>query len=493
MLLCLQKALWICFLCLMAGLLVCAALAMQDILFVLALAAVMAAIFFWAARCLAALQRPQALEWPLRAGYALFFVLLCVFGLLALPSPHSDLAAVYGSVPDVLDDFVLNGAYADYFIYYYNNLFLLLLLSGLYGLAGLFGLEFAGNASMGLAVVFSAAVLACTVMLLCKLAAQAAGRGGRRVEALALLVCALCLPFYFYTPVFYTDAFAMFFLVAEAWLLLRFSQGGGLPAAAACGAVAGLGVLMKGTLAVPVVALAISICFMGGLTVKKRLAGLAVLLGALALCMGVPAWLVMQSGLVDFSRYDALGLPVETWMCMSVHGGGAYCQDCVDYARSFATMAARTGAMRARLAALYQSYSLPEYVRFSALKTATVWCDGSYEALLYLKWPLRANAFNAVFTGSCRGFWVWCNAYLVMLYGLNLADALASLRQKEWDVRFFLRLCVFGLFLYFFLMEAAARRALMVLPALLPGAVCTLWRMAGAHPRAAHKPENDIK
>ena len=82
-------------------------------------------------------------------------------------------------------------------------------------------------------------------------------------------------------------------------------------------AVAGLGVLMKGTLAVPVVALAISICFMGGLAVKKRLAGLAVLLGALALCMAVPAWLVMLSGLVDFSRYDALGLPVETWMCMS--------------------------------------------------------------------------------------------------------------------------------------------------------------------------------
>ena len=339
----------------MAGLLVCAALAMQDILFVLALAAALAAIFFWAARHLAALQRPRALEWPLRAGYALFFVLLCVFGLLALPSPHSDLAAVYGSVPDVLDDFVLNGAYADYFIYYYNNLFLLLLLSGLYGLAGLFGLEFTGNASMGLAVVFSAAVLACTVMLLCKLAAQAAGHGGRRVEALALLVCALCLPFYFYAPVFYTDAFAMFFLVAEAWLLFRFSQGGGLPAAAACGAVAGLGVLMKGTLAVPVVALAISICFMGGLAVKKRLAGLAVLLGALALCTAVPAWLVMHSGLVDFSRYDALGLPVETWMCMSVHGGGAYCQDCVDYARSFATMAARTEAMRARLAALYQS------------------------------------------------------------------------------------------------------------------------------------------
>ena len=144
----------------MAGLLVCAALAMQDILFVLALAAALAAIFFWAARHLAALQRPRALEWPLRAGYALFFVLLCVFGLLALPSPHSDLAAVYGSVPDVLDDFVLNGAYADYFIYYYNNLFLLLLLSGLYGLAGLFGLEFTGNASMGLAVVFSAAVQA---------------------------------------------------------------------------------------------------------------------------------------------------------------------------------------------------------------------------------------------------------------------------------------------------------------------------------------------
>lgn len=32
-------------------------------------------------------------------------------------------------------------------------------------------------------------------------------------------------------------------------------------------------------------------------------------------------------------------------------------------------------------------------------------------------------------------------------------------------------------------MEAAARRALMVLPALLLGAVCTLWRMAGKQGR----------
>ena len=139
-----------------------------------------------------------------------FFVALCVFGLLALPSPHSDLAAVYGAIPDVLDNFTLDGAYADYFVYYYNNIALLLLFSGLYALAGVFGFEFAGNASMGLAVVFSAAVLACTVVLLCKLVAQAAGRGGRPLEALALLLCALCLPFYFYTPVFYTDAFAMF-------------------------------------------------------------------------------------------------------------------------------------------------------------------------------------------------------------------------------------------------------------------------------------------
>ena len=107
-----------------------------------------------------------------------------------------------------------------------------------------------------------------------------------------------------------------------------------------------------------------------------------------------------------------------------------------------------------------------------------MWCDGSYEALLYLKWPQQANAFNALFTGSCRGFWVWCNAYLVMLYGLNLAGVLASFRQKEWDIRFFLRLSVFGLFLYFFLMEAAARRALMVLPALLLGAASALWHLA---------------
>lgn len=440
MLLYLKKTLWVFFACLMAGFLAFSAFAMQDFLLVLALAAVLAAAFFFAARRLAACSRPQALKWPLRAGYALFFVALCVFGLLALPSPHSDLAAVYGAIPDVLDNFTLDGAYADYFVYYYNNIALLLLFSGLYALAGVFGFEFAGNASMGLAVVFSAAVLACTVVLLCKLVAQAAGHGGRPLEALALLLCALCLPFYFYTPVFYTDAFAMFFLVAEAWLLFRFSLSGRLAAAAACGAVAGLGVLMKGTLAVPVVAL--------------------------------------HSGLADFSRYDALGLPVQTWMCMSVHGGGAYCQDCVDYARSFPTMAARTQAMQARLAGFYQSYSLPEYLRFSARKTATVWCDGSYEALLYLKWPQQANAFNALFTGSCRGFWVWCNAYLVMLYGLNLAGVLASFRQKEWDIRFFLRLSVFGLFLYFFLMEAAARRALMVLPALLLGAASALWHLA---------------
>ena len=201
---------------------------------------------------------------------------------------------------------------------------------------------------MGLAVVFSAAVLACTVVLLCKLVAQAAGAAAGRWRRCALL-CALCLPFYFLHPGVLHRRVRHVFLVAEAWLLFRFSRSGRL-AAAACRAVAGLGVLMKGTLAVPVVALAISICFMGSQAVKKRLAGLAALAGAFALAVAVPAWLVLHSGLADFSRYDALGLPVQTWMCMSVHGGGAYCQDCVDYARSFPTMAARTQAMQARLA-----------------------------------------------------------------------------------------------------------------------------------------------
>lgn len=475
----LKKAFWVCFALLMALFLLFSVLVMDGAVLVAAGAVAFAGLFFLVAKYLSALQNPEILTWPLRAGYLLFFLALCLFGLLAVPSPHSDLVSIYDSIPDVLDDFVLNGAHADYFVYYSNNLALLLTLSGLYGVAGLFGFSFQGTESIGLAVVFSAAVLACTVILLCKLAGRVVPRGGRRAEALMFLLCALCLPFYFYTPVFYTDAFAMFFFVAEAFLVHLFSRTGRLRTAAACGVVAGLGVLMKGTLAVPVVALAICICFMGGLRVKTRVFGLAVLLGAMAAAIALPTWAVWNSGLVDMSRYDALGLPLETWMCMSVHNGGAYCQDCVDYAWSFSTFDARQQAMRARLWQLYSSYSLPEYLRFSALKAATVWCDGTYEALLYLKWPQHANAFNAVFTGSCRGFWLWCNAFLVMLYGLNLADVVVSFRQKAWDVRFFCRLSVFGLFAYFLLMEAAARRALMVLPALLLGAVWVLCTFAG--------------
>ncbi len=492
MMLFLKKVLWACFALLMAVFLLFSIMVMDNAVLVAVGAVVFAALFFLLAKYLLSLRNPEVLKWPLRAGYVIFFLLLCVFGLLAVPSPHSDLVAIYDSIPDVLDNFVLNGTYADYFVYYSNNLALLLTLSALYSMAGLFGFSFQGTESIGLAVVFSAAVLTCTVILLCKLAGRVVPHGGRRTEALMFLLCALCLPFYFYTPVFYTDAFAMFFFVAEAFLIHLFSQTGRLHIAVACGVVAGLGVLMKGTLAVPVVALAICIFFMDGLRVKTRLMGLAVLLGAMAASIALPAWAVWNSGLVDMSRYDALGLPLETWMCMSVHNGGAYCQDCVDYAWSFSTFAARQLAMRVRLAQFYGDYSLAEYLRFSALKTATVWCDGTYEALLYLKWPQHANAFNAIFTGPCGGFWAWCNAFLVMLYGLNLADVAISFRQKIWDVRFFCRLSVFGLFLYFFLMEAAARRALMVLPAFLLGAVWSLYTLAKHSIAARSSPKSEL-
>lgn len=225
MLLYLKKTLWVFFACLMAGFLAFSAFAMQDFLLVLALAAVLAAAFFLAARRLAACSRPQALKWPLRAGYALFFVALCVFGLLALPSPHSDLAAVYGAIPDVLDNFTLDGAYADYFVYYYNNIALLLLFSGLYALAGVFGFEFAGNASMGLAVVFSAAVLACTVVLLCKLVAQAAGRW-RRLR----FCCARCACRFTFTPRCFTQTRSpCFFWWPRPGCFFAFRSAGGWP------------------------------------------------------------------------------------------------------------------------------------------------------------------------------------------------------------------------------------------------------------------------
>ena len=83
----LKKTLWVFFACLMAGFLAFSAFAMQDFLLVLALAAVLAAAFFLAARRLAACSRPQALKWPLRAGYALFLLRCACLGCWLCPAP----------------------------------------------------------------------------------------------------------------------------------------------------------------------------------------------------------------------------------------------------------------------------------------------------------------------------------------------------------------------------------------------------------------------
>lgn len=215
-----------------------------------------------------------------RAFRTLFFALLCAafavcFWLAYRMRIHlpTDTDIIFTSVADILRDGKLDEANPridanyfpglklytnnDYFCRYPNNIGLLMLYVGLYAVCGPFGFEAGTDAGQAPAIFLTALAVAVTVFFLC-CCARLLLRCNSSVLYTLLLSYAF-LPFVFGVPNFYTDLWVIFFTVAGVYCYLRGTRRDTLrlwlPFVG--GILLAVGIQMKPTAAVAVVAIGI--------------------------------------------------------------------------------------------------------------------------------------------------------------------------------------------------------------------------------------------
>lgn len=192
------------------GLIVCKGSPATTAAGALALLLCLAALGRW----LQGLDRPCQSAWRFRLLFAvlaaIFFLTCAAFGCAARAGLPSDTDIVYDAVADLLRDGRLNEtnpkleAYypgigletnADYFCMYYNNIAVLMILAGVYRLAG--GAYMAGTVEgQTPALLFTALCMLATVLLVCRMVWRLTGRRSAVLLPLLLAVsaCALTEP-----------------------------------------------------------------------------------------------------------------------------------------------------------------------------------------------------------------------------------------------------------------------------------------------------------
>ena len=407
---------------------------------------------------------------------------------IALPS---DTDIVYESIADLLEDGKLNrfnpkleqiyypgiglNTNADYFCRCYNNIGLLLLLSAVYAVGGIFGITAGTGEGQTLAIGFTSLCVTLTVLFLCLIVRLVFKK--QLYVVIMFGLCAAFTPFCFSVPNFYTDILVIPFTVIGVWLFLMFAECKKYAWLLGSAAAFFVATQMKITAAIAIVALALYWILGRFASPKKTVLALAVFLGLYGALMLLFSFWYHRSAWFDFSRNEQLYMPAQLWLCFGSHGNGSYSYEDALYAASIPTIAERSQALWQRVADYYQMYTPPELLRMEYTKLLSTWNDPHFDSTTYTLWPLNAN-WTAYFTQPTqRGYFysLWFSrVYLLMLYLFCGASALLQVLRKKIDSAFLCNLMMFGTILYLLLFETAPRRAMIAIPFLMLNVIYVL-------------------
>ena len=448
-------------------------------------AAAVALVYYFGARIDAMQKRSFLL---LMAGLlAAYFGAVLYLGWCMRIPPDYDFGIVYEAVDDLLQDGIVT-ARADYFVRCKNNIGLLLILSLVYRVGGWFGFSTTSQLDVLPGIVFNALCITLTVLFVCCIARRLFGRNTAVLLSFAL--CAAFVAYYLWAPSFYTHTVSMPFVVGAVLCYVLFRDAK-TPRRwlwlALCALLCAGGYLVKGNIMVVCVAAILALALDMGVGWRQKLAGVlvfsAVAGGALA---AFNSWTFHNSA-IDFTDYDAQGLPVELWFCMGSHGEGKWDGDDRAYALSFPTMEQRKAALREEIKQNYTAYTPATYYSFLQHKTLTTWCDGKFGAQISHNNPIEYNWTRYIVFERYAPFkavTLHSQLYLQMLYLLCLVSLVRCVRCPRGNVRLLLHLCVFGLMLFLMFWESWASYVLNFTPLLLLiGADSILWLAGKLPPR----------
>ncbi len=412
----------------------------------------------------------------------LYFIVNFSFAYFARVNLLADVAIIYESIPDVLDDGVLNGlsptlpiAYpnsglnsnADYFCRYYNNIFILLLFSLIYYVFSF--LNFAPGTVEGqtLILFFTSLITVITIYIIVITVKEMLK--SKFYAIISLLLCILFLPFIYSTPNFYTDIWSMPFLCTGIYYFARLKNERKISSAIVCALAFSVAYLIKATAIVIIIAVIIMLItdiFKSSFD-KKQILFIFLIISILLLTYICFEVFYRNCGIFDFSNEERLSLPKQTWLLFASHGDGGFLYSDLQLAIQGETIHERTQDVREEIYKVYSSYTLKEYLAHLQHKLTFTWNDPHFDTSEYTKWPIYTN-FTIYFTnenylGYFISFW-FSKVFVLILYSITLINSFVVKKLKSNYFAVFSNITVFGMILYTMFFESAPRKVFIVIP-----------------------------
>ena len=400
--------------------------------------------------------------------FLIFTALLMVTGYLLTQVLVLDLKVVYESIPDLLDNMVMD-RYSHYYVVCNNNVGLLLLLGGFFRVMKIFGVSVTDDAGLTAAICFNAFMIMLSVAFLVLTAKRIYER--KSTVLLVFLVCAFCPVFYLFTPVFYTDTLSSPFVTATIYIYIlargskTFTKRMLLLLLATLTAF--LGFALKGSVGVLVVAIVIHLFIDRRDSILRTISASLCVVSLFSLMYLSYRYWQRNSGFIDFSREEEVGLPFGLWFLYGSHLPGYYSEEDLQYCISFEGLEARREAVNAKIWENYRSYTFTEYVSMATEKAVMTWSDGKYDADVFLCTPYRVNfTHHIILAGQplYMPYTIYANGYHLMSLVLLCYGMFGRIRKKgtaELDIVY---ITIFGVMLFFNFWETTPRYLLNILP-----------------------------
>lgn len=404
---------------------------------------------------------------------SLYGLLTLVNGFLLRFTPSFDLDAVYGGAVQWIEE----GSFSDYYEYYGyfpNNLGAMTILHFVFSLAALVDV----TDFFAVGVVFNSALLTATALVTSLTCRRLRGSVG---GVMALVLFALCLPFWFMGAAFYTDSLSVLFPVLFYDLYLLFKEQetwkGRLLTACGMAAVLTVGMLIKFTVLIVLAAVVIDalLCLNW-----KRVCLLVVCCGLLTTAAFSALNAYMYSVHLDKAECEALRTPYLHWVMMGLQNSGQYSAEDYEYTRSYPPEE-RNQACLARIEARIQALGSRGLAQLFANKAVVCFGDGTYALSDFLDdTPAHDLALHQyiLYSGAhYRGYQHLTTGILLAVYLLMLLGTGRCLRKTAGHPvlsELAPRLAVLGILAFLLLWETSGRYFTNFVPLMLVCAVVSL-------------------
>ena len=362
-----------------------------------------------------------------------------------------------------------------YMIRYPNNLALMFLLSFLYRIEFLV----TGAVSNYIAVVVNTIAINVSVLMTALLSRRLFGN---KKALMTMLLCMLFVPFYTYTPYYYTDSMSMPFFVGGMYLFFsavnsqtKYKK---YVLMLLCGVVLMLGFKMKGSVAI---LLAVAVVYMLLKLGIKRFACFAL---ALAIGFGgtyfVYTKVYRSANIITREQEYKYEFPPSHWIMMGLKGYGCYTTVDAEYtgrrigkdAKVEATMEIINSRIEQRT---QQLEDVEDMMTHLDRKMVWTWEDGSYFISHHIDQPVKEKNFLHTLVlndgENHMALYGYCCGFQLFLLLMMVLSAIRAVVRPSVNAYVLMRGVVFAIFVFLLIWETRSRYLYNFTPAFIMLAV----------------------